>query len=390
MMAAGIAASANASAQSTSTRASGALGAGRLGEDATAVIDAGFDVAGEDFRVGVGARLRFVEGQGLRDNDWDEKSEYLSILRYAVYQYGANRDDRDFDLSLAAGELVGVTLGRGALMRQYASGLHVDHRRLGLELRTGTKAWRGDVVVDDVAAPRIVGARLLHRIDAIELGAQVASDLSLPDGDARHAVVMVATEQAIGGSTAGDTLEGSLYLSEAWQVGFGGGVHAGSRVGVIFPEEIKVGLFGEARLATSGYVPRWFGPLYEAERPGLYARARVGELGHAGYALGLEIDASGFGTLQATYDRRSEGDRQYVVALHVPFYETFQLGAWVGGQIGAARVVDYALASELRVNFLSHWFASAEVARLYGNGDGDMVVPLWSALTTVGMVWGGQ
>jgi len=122
-------------------------------------VDVAIDLTGEHYAVGVGARLRLLVGEGLRDEDWDEISELARIIRYAIYRLDSDEDDGLIRLSVAVGELGGATLGEGILIDDYATGDDVDHGRLGAQLRFERQGHGVEGLVDDVIAPRIEGAR---------------------------------------------------------------------------------------------------------------------------------------------------------------------------------------------------------------------------------------
>ncbi len=370
-------------AAAQSARASGSLGAGSFASDPAALVDVSAGIAGEEYALGVGARLRFLEGQGLRDRDWDERSELFTLLRYAVYQH----DGEILGISAVAGELSGATFGRGALLSEYGTGVNADHHRLGAQLKLSTDAWRADALIDDVADARILGGRVAIDFGRFQLGGQVMTDRAMPDGDGTRALVLAALDGEVGATTADERLSGSLYVSHVALFGLGTGIHLGARAGYEVPETLRVGLFGEARVGSSGYVPRWFGPLYEVERASRIAVAESGMAGGFGAAAGFEIEAPAFGTVRAIYDERAGLEDQVMVTLLLPQFARMQFGAWAAWEF-AALEQDMALAAELRLLLPAELFGTVEVARLYQDEEGGMLVPFWSAMASVGRAFG--
>ena len=95
----------------------------------------------------------------IREEDWDEPTDYLKVLRYV--RLGHKRDL----FYLRAGEIASE-LGHGTIMSRYLNNLDLDNFRLGLEFDVNTnyggfESVIGDIgtVASDKAGSRLVGAR---------------------------------------------------------------------------------------------------------------------------------------------------------------------------------------------------------------------------------------
>ncbi|HUH03995.1 MAG TPA: hypothetical protein VML75_18490, partial [Kofleriaceae bacterium] len=157
--------SAPATARGQDASASGSLGVGMFGSDPATTIDVGLDAAGEGYAIGLGARLRYLAGSGVRTEDWDQASEVARLIRYLQLAR-----DGEVQVSVAVGELAGLTLGNGVMVDGYSAGLDVDHGHLGVSSRLRWSRYAAEVFADDVIAPRIVGARGTAEIDRVVVG----------------------------------------------------------------------------------------------------------------------------------------------------------------------------------------------------------------------------
>ncbi len=115
-----------------------------FGADPAATIDLGFDVDGHGAALGMGGRLRWLAGDGVRGEDWDELSEWVGIVRYFTWITHPQLDGADptrppppdeLRGALAIGRLGGVVLGHGSVIDGFTTGLDVDHGQVGAQVR---------------------------------------------------------------------------------------------------------------------------------------------------------------------------------------------------------------------------------------------------------------
>jgi hypothetical protein len=352
-----LCAAAEASAQQGDTyRQLGAeLTAGRLDEDYLLTLNPKFFLSmgglwspgcadgdarcAATLRLGMHAPLRLrvddnapVEGDTLRMEDWDEPGDYLRILRFVAY------GDPGQPLSFRFGELGPLTVGGGTVIYNHFNTISPDNHRPGARLSLGDSTVYGDVFIDDVTRPALIGGELSVRPlgflaeggaapTPLVVGLTVITDLSAPlelergaDGEAVVDATRrpeVSREQAttwIGGRvgyertfeaqglTLGASLDGNAHLD----------VGQGAHLGLHYAQDVGARVVGDAELilGSGGYLPRAIGPSYAVDRYQLGGyglalpapRLRVaatrrerdaGELLRAVYArLGVEVPGS--------------------------------------------------------------------------------------------------
>ena len=365
---------------------SGSVGAGMFGADPAGSVDLGVDVAGDDYAFGVGGRVRWIGESGVRTEDWDDASEIATLIRYGVYRRSS---DDGTGVSAAAGQLGGATVGHGAVFDGYTTGLEVDARRLGLSARAAGSTLSGELLVDDVVTPRVAGARGAVAVGGgLSAGLTGAIDGAVPDGMDERVVPIVAMDVALGGKTSDDIARGDVYLELAAIVGTGAGLHTGTRGQLSLHDgAVVVGGRLEGRAHTRGYVPGWFGPLYEIERR--LAIGRIGDSGAGlGAAAGISVELPGVVSISASYDRRAGLADQVVVRASAPHFVRVQLGLWAAANLDTLAGRNIAAgAAELRVRLPRRMFVGADAARLYRDDDTGLAA-IWVATAWVGAVLG--
>ena len=385
---------------------SASLGAGMFGAQPASTVDLGVGASGAagdtTYAVGVGGRARWLAVGGFRDEEWDEPSEKARVLRYGLVRWAA--PDRSGEVSAAVGELGGVTLGHGTLMDGYASGLDVDHGHVGVELRAAGGPLAGELVLDDVVAPRIAGARVaIEREQGVVAGVSAAADRAAPTamGDGGASFAAAAVDLELRARTDDDGARGALYGDLVGLGGLGGGVHLGVRGDARATGDVRVGARAEARAGTGGYVAGWFGPLYERDRRELDApgtaragqldAARGGEVGGLGAAGALTLEVPDAATGAASYAVRPGLSDVASVRIAAPYRAGVQAALWSAAlveRLGETEAL--ALALELRVRLPRGLFLRGEAARLYQSEpasemDGaERMRALWTAQIAVG------
>ncbi len=356
-----------------------------FGTSPASSIDAGIDIAAPSYALGFGGRLRYLSDDGVRTADWDEASELATLLRYLVFVHAGDT----VRATVAAGVLTGATLGHGAVLDGFTTGLNVDHRRLGLEVGA---AWRDvelEIVADDVVVPRVIAARASAPIaDDARASGGIVADVTAPRSDTT-AVLALLTAGAEYALLAADEDESIIGYTEAiWGVGLGVGLHVGARA-ELRRDHSRLSAQLEANLGTGGYVNSWLGPLYELERQHVVTSdgtmgtlldvANAGALGGLGATARVAAALPRWGELSAAYVQRAGLPSLVVARLGVPVFARVQAAAWL------ARTDDEAvMAAEMRVRLPSRLFGALESARLYRGASDGQSEPIWLLMAAVG------
>ncbi len=378
--------------------ASGSLGAGAFGGQAASSVELGLDMAGAGYAIGVGATARWVAGDGFRDQDWDEASEWAGVIRYALYRWSDESGD-GAAVSAALGELGGVTLGHGSLMDGFAGGLDADHGRVGAQVSAAAGRVAGELVMDDVVAPRIAGARVAVRAGPAVLGASLAGDRAAPSAAASETAGGLAVDAELGAGDPGDDTRGALYADLVRLVGAdASGAHVGARGQIALSPRLLVGGRAELRAGSDRYIPGWVGPLYERDRRALVSAdgamsgqldaARAGGLAGLGTAAQLEVEVVDVASAALGYSGRAGLGNLFTARLSAPYRTRVQVALWAAASRRDGATEAMALAAELRVRLSGRLFLRGEAARLYREVEGGMLEPMWMGQAAVGCVIG--
>jgi hypothetical protein len=282
---------AGAQARDGGVTLAGDLGMGALDGKAWATVQTGVDIRERNLALGLFGRVRLrlqeVEGEGaVRRRDWDEATDYVHILRYLHYRrsFGALR------LEAQEGEIGGLTLGHGSLIRDYSNVADPDHPHSGLRLRLESPRLVGEALIDNFVRPSVIGLRLeavpASALPRLRLGFTAVVDprapLAIRRGAAGERVVDSAWNlQADGEALAllGLDVEHRWVArdGEAWQVTpyadlasslHGVGLHLGSSGRVRLGRGRRPFLGGqlEYRASSGGYAPAHVETFYDLER----------------------------------------------------------------------------------------------------------------------------
>lgn len=272
----------------------GRLGFGQLDEDYFLTVAPGTVLRFDRFGIGVHVPLRFrvvdqapLQDGVLRDEDWDEASDFTRILRFA--EYGRRGDP----FYARLGELVGVTLGHGTVVDRYYNTVDIDHYQTGLEVHVDAWHGGGQVMLDNLIDPNILALRGFVRplafldVPAIfqrfVFGVTYASDYQAPsriranaDGTARvtgDVELAVDTEvvTVYGFDLGWEVLRHEVVdITPYFDVNFldrmGAGVHLGVLTNFRLPSDTFLFTRLEYRYLTNQYSAAYFNSLYEIER----------------------------------------------------------------------------------------------------------------------------
>ncbi len=384
-----------------SAQAGLAVGGGAIAGDPASAVDLHAHLGGERYALGLGARLHYTAGGGFRTEEWDELAEFIGIIRYALYERRAGGDRAA--ISAAAGELGDVRHGQGTVMAGYASGLSLDHGRFGAQARARYDAVAAEAMIDNLAAPRILGLRASAKVTPqTRLGISFHADARAPAAGGEAAVGIASLDGRLSGDAKDGRYRGYLYMDAASAAGLAAGLHAGAGGDAGLGQAgARVAARGEIRAGTGGYVPGWFGPLYERDRLAMRAPgadtaasqldvARGGDLGGLAGLGELRLSWPGIGEAGVTYAGRPALADHLVVRLEAPHFEDVQAALWGVMTPGGGRGQGMALASEIRAELPRRYDLSFELARLYRQGSEGSPAAAWKAIATFGAALTGR
>jgi len=301
--------------------------------DQTAYMSLHFQPEFEFSNIGIGIDLTLnFNDQGIRTEEWEDVSDYLSILRY--FRYGRKYDPVYFRV----GALDYATLGHGTIIYMYNNRASYDARQIGAEFDLDFNYFGIETVYSNFLQAGILGVRAYVRplqfttlatvpiIGGFEIGASYSEDFNnnsgIVSGGLDENGDFQATEN-IGRTTIygfdlelpiikGSTFELDLFYDYVQIHNFGTGQTLGALLnfstGVL---DIKAKF--ERRFNDDDYLPSYFNPLYEIDRFSYDAetdsvRSKVqllypdGEVGK-GYYGGLLIDIFHLFKILGSYER---------------------------------------------------------------------------------------
>jgi len=231
--------------------------------------------------VGLDLNLEFSSSGKLRTENFNETSDYLSIIRYV--RYGQKKDP----VYLKAGALDYYTLGHGSIMYQYNNSPSFDSRTIGLVADLDFDKFGFESIYSSFAQAGILGIRGYVRplqyttaasipiIGNLEVGATFAGDFNKNAGKVLNAQTGNIDDKGsvkITGLDLGLPLfnfsmaKASLYFDYVKIMNFGTGASSGIILGLnglgIFNASAKL----ERRWNNDQYMPAYFNSLYEIER----------------------------------------------------------------------------------------------------------------------------
>lgn len=223
------------------------------------------------------------DAEVIRSEDWDEPGDYFRLVRFL--EYGRPHET----LYARFGELGSVLIGHGTIANGYLNTVTTGDFHPGLRASANTTYGGLHVVVNDVTAPHFLGLRgfvrpfdrasFWHRF---AVGVSAVSDFRAPvqlaECSGAPCTVGVRARPVVDERSAvtlvGVDFELAAVDTETWHVlpyvdlniGGGPGGHLGTSVQATLGEDWRTELRVEGRLVGPGYLPDYFGPLYEIER----------------------------------------------------------------------------------------------------------------------------
>jgi hypothetical protein len=240
-----------------------------------------------NFGVGLDLKLDFNESGQLRKENFNEFSDYISVIRYLRYGY------KNDPLYVKLGALDYYTLGHGSIIYRYNNSPGFDARKIGLVVDLDFGYGGIETIYSRFGEAGVLGLRGYTRpfrftslqsiplINNIEAGVSFAGDYNayagVTDGYYEPPLknFVVAEDKGsieVIGADIGvpipltDILELEVYIDYAHILNFG----SGAALGAIFNMEGEGLLDAYARLERrfngKNYMPSYFNSLYEVER----------------------------------------------------------------------------------------------------------------------------
>lgn len=393
------------------------VGLGGIDNTPVSTLHAGIDVREGGLALGLFGKLRLAmasEPEALvHRRDYDEASDFVHLLRY--FQYA--RRFGQLSVDVLAGELKGSTLGHGTLLRDYSNIGDGDHPHAGARLRLEHRRFAFEALLDNLIAPRVVGARLaiapFAKLAGLRMGLSgvvdpVALDRVSIGSDGRRSVDSAFNLQ--GDTEAlllmGFGLEWSLGRAKSPQLmpyldvntSFAGlGLHAGAVGRLPLDKGVTLGLQLEYRAAAAEYAPDYFTTFYDVDRHQAsladddrrtkLEMLRAGAYAGHGLLAQVELDAGPAARIKAGYRYHPGPDahRTWLRAVSAP-WKKLQVGAmllWrgVGSSSGLAAVAE----SRYRIN--DNLYALAQFSRSWSL---DAATRAYGALTVFNLGMGGS
>ncbi len=241
--------------------------------------------------VGLDLNLEFDSSGTLRKENFNELSDYLSIIRYIRY-------GQEFDpVYLKLGALDYVTVGHGSIISNYNNSPSFDSRRIGLQFNLDYGKGGFQSMYGDFGEAGVVGLRPFVRplqftslaelpvLSKIEVGVTYASDfnkyakvdffyprsLASPPGPLTPILGGTGALHVVGADIGipivrGDVAGLELYADFTKIIDFGSGIATGVLFRIDGIPAINFQAKLERRFNGEQYLPAYFGPFYELER----------------------------------------------------------------------------------------------------------------------------
>lgn len=243
-------------------------------------------------KVGIGLDLRidFTADGKIRSENFNEFSDYLSIIRYV--RYGQKRDP----LYIRLGALDYATLGHGSILYLYNNSPSFDSRKTGLAFDADFNEYGFESVYGNFGGSGLIGGRIYIRplkftslseipiVGSIEVGATLVTDTDENAGitsgifvDSLFIPTHKESNPAVVGFDFGlpvlrtEVADLDFYIDYAKIINFGGGASIGALFGFKGCSLLKLYARIERRFNGSRYLPSYFNALYEIERFALNA-----------------------------------------------------------------------------------------------------------------------
>jgi len=243
------------------------------------------EIAFANIGIGLDLNLEFNKNGKIRTENFNEFSDYLSIIRYIRYGY---KGDPVYG---RLGALDYATLGHGSIMYMYNNSPSYDTRKIGLEFDVDFGSFGFESVYGNFGQPGVAGIRGFVRplqlteaagipiLGGIEFGGTVVSDFSdyagVISGINNNGNFKATNDKGsvteIGFDVGLPIIKGKvanleLYFDYAKILDFGSGTSTGAILRLNGLGLVNVRAKLERRFNTDNYLPAYFNSLYEIER----------------------------------------------------------------------------------------------------------------------------
>lgn len=237
--------------------------------------------------VGLDLNLTYTANGNLRTENFNEFSDYLSVIRYI--RYGQKGDP----FYARLGALDYATLGHGSIMYLYNNSPSFDNRKVGLELDADFTDYGFESVYGNFGKEGLIGIRGYLRplqftaladipiLGMLETGITLVSDLNenagIIGGDYdKDKDVFIPTNDEGNTTIIGfdlglpllstDILDLDAYIDYAKIIKFGSGVATGLKLNYKGFGLLNLRAKLERRFNGDNYLPSYFNSFYEIER----------------------------------------------------------------------------------------------------------------------------
>ncbi len=240
-----------------------------------------------NFGVGLDLNLEFDQEGKIRNENFNEFSDYLSVIRYV--RYGQKNDP----LYVRLGALDFASLGHGSIVHLYNNSISYDTRKVGLSFNVDFHSFGLEGVYSSFGEKGVVGTRayvrplslttlgILPVIGGLELGASYAMDMNKYAGvksgnlnlqtNTFEATEDVGAIRIFGFDAELPIVKASfgkiaLYFDYAEIVNYGAGRSLGIEFNLDGLGLVTVRSKLERRFNGNNYLPSYFDTFYELER----------------------------------------------------------------------------------------------------------------------------
>ena len=237
--------------------------------------------------IGLDLNLDFDPEGKLRTENFNEASDYLSIIRYI--RYGLKNDP----VFIKVGALDYYTLGHGSIMQHFNNSPTYDNRRIGLVVDMDLGKFGIESIMGSFSPAGVFGVRGYVRplqltsasdipiISNLEVGASYVTDLNEDAGVIAGNYIHADEEFKVTSDTGAISIIGfdiglpllnssvtdiTLYADYSKIINFGSGVATGVMFDFNLSTLLNISAKLERRFNSGKYIPAYFNSLHEIER----------------------------------------------------------------------------------------------------------------------------